>query len=148
MNIAGNGHSTSAEWNVFADPQAAAQVFDSGIQIYLVPLDATNQVALTAQDTPQWRHGGQAANSAADMYDMLLKSSASMGAWDLMTAAIMLDPALCDFQPLHLDVITDAGDNQGQTLSRGPADPNSQVCLHPHADAIRQTLAWVFSNSK
>jgi inosine-uridine nucleoside N-ribohydrolase len=118
------------------------------VQIYLVPLDATNQVVLTGQDTLQWRHGGQAANSAADMYDMLLKSSSSMEAWDLMTAAIMLDPSLCDFQPLHLTVITEDGASQGQTFSRGSADPNVQVCLHPHPDAIRQTLAWVFSNSK
>lgn len=86
-----------------------------------------------------WRPGSQFGGRYVRI--MLLKSSASMGAWDLMTAAIMLDPALCDFQPLHLVVITEAGDNQGQTLSRGPADPNVQVCLHPHADAIRQTLA-------
>jgi purine nucleosidase len=38
----------SAEWNVFADPQAAAVVWASKVPITLVPLDATNKV------TPCW----------------------------------------------------------------------------------------------
>ena len=35
-----------SEWNIIADPQAAQEVFDSGLDLYMVPLDATNQVIL------------------------------------------------------------------------------------------------------
>lgn len=34
----------SAEWNVFADPQAAGVVWASKVPVTLIPLDATNKV--------------------------------------------------------------------------------------------------------
>jgi len=37
----------AAEFNIYVDPQAAALVFDSGIPIAMVPLDATHQVLST-----------------------------------------------------------------------------------------------------
>ena len=41
----------SAEWNVYIDPLAASEVFQSGVPIVLVPLDATNQVRITQKNT-------------------------------------------------------------------------------------------------
>jgi pyrimidine-specific ribonucleoside hydrolase len=138
-----------AEWNIFADPQAAKEVFKAGIDLYLVPLDATNQVLITRQDTGQWRQGGEIADFAADIYDMLLNNWGIENAaiWDLMTAAIMLKPDLCRFQPLHLQVITEAGDTSGQTAAIPGKKVNSSVCLEPDADMIRQILIDVFSGS-
>jgi len=40
-------HDGTAEWNVFWDPEAAARVWDTGIEINLVALESTNQVPLT-----------------------------------------------------------------------------------------------------
>lgn len=37
---------TTAEWNMYADSLAAATVFQSGVPIYLIPLDATHQVPI------------------------------------------------------------------------------------------------------
>jgi inosine-uridine nucleoside N-ribohydrolase len=94
-----NPDNTVAEWNVYADPQAAQEVFQSGLDIYLVPLDATNQVTVTREDVRAWRTGGSTANFAADIYEMLLTSWGvpSAAIWDLMTAAIMVRPELCSF---------------------------------------------------
>src|SRR5574339_435294 len=39
-----------AEWNIIADPQAAKEVFESGLELYMVPLDATNKVILSQAD--------------------------------------------------------------------------------------------------
>lgn len=138
-----------AEWNIFADPQAAKQVFESGIDIYLVPLDATNQVLITRQDTSQWRQGSEIAAFAADIYDMLLNNWGVENApiWDLMTASIMLNPDLCAFQPLSLQVITQEGNTSGQTALIPGEEANVSVCLDPDADKIRQTLTEVFSSS-
>ena len=36
-----------AEWNIYADPVVAAQVFKSGMPITLVPLDATRDAPVT-----------------------------------------------------------------------------------------------------
>ena len=122
---------TVAEWNFIADPQAAKEVFDAGLDIFLVPLDATNQVLVTNQDTNLWRQGGEIADFAADIYDWLLNEVGTGEAliWDLMTAVIMLEPGLCDFTPLQLEVITDKGNTLGQSAIRLEEEPNVSVCL-------------------
>jgi hypothetical protein len=138
-----------AEWNIYADPQAAKEVFESGLDIYLVPLDATNQVSISRDDTSQWRKGSQVAAFAADIYDMLLDNWGVENAaiWDLMTASIMVKPDLCGFKPLHLQVITDQGITSGQTLVAGGVEPNANVCLEPHAALIKQALIEGFSSA-
>lgn len=40
---------SQAELNLYADPEAAKKVFESGVKVTLVPLDATNQVPLTRE---------------------------------------------------------------------------------------------------
>ena len=136
-----------AEWNIYADPQAAKEVFESGLEIYLVPLDATNQVSVSRQDTAVWRRGGASANFAADIYDALFDSwdAEEAPVWDLMTAAIMVTPDLCAFEPLHLEVTTIEGATAGQTVLVANAEPNAYVCLEPDVDLIKQSLKDVFS---
>ncbi len=136
-----------AEWNIYGDVEAANIVFEAGIPIVLVPLDATNQVLITRQDTSQWRAGSAAANLAADFYDMLLTSWNSQDAaiWDLMTAVLMLNPELCTFTPLHLQVVTLEGNTVGQTVVVPGETPNTTVCLQPDAAGIRENLIKVFS---
>ena len=138
-----------AEWNIHADPQAASEVFESGLNINLVPLDATNQVMVTRQDTLQWRQGGDIANFAADIYEGLLNNwhAEEAAIWDLMTAAIMLKPDLCEFTPLHLQVVTQEGVTSGQTVVINGEEANVSVCLKPDAGMIRQTLIDIFSRN-
>ena len=145
-----NSGNTVAEWNIYADPQAAAEVLASGLDIYLVPLDATNEIAVVRQDTEQWRQGGGTAGFAADVYDMLFETwgTGSVAAWDLITAAIMVDPGLCAFQPLRLQVITDEGATSGQTVVVTGGDPNVQVCLDPDGERVKQTFNEVFARSQ
>jgi purine nucleosidase/pyrimidine-specific ribonucleoside hydrolase len=137
-----------ADWNIYSDPVAAQQVLEYGLPIYLVPLDATNQVVITKEDTSQWRAGGRISAFAADMYDMLMNTSGKKDfyIWDLMTAVVMLKPELCTFQPLHLEVITAEGNKSGQMIVTD-GTPNVQVCLQPDADGIRRTLIEIFSAS-
>ncbi len=50
VSVAGNVEpDRAAEWNFHAHPGAAQSVIDSGVPIALVPLDATDQVPLTAE---------------------------------------------------------------------------------------------------
>lgn len=138
-----------AEWNIYADPLAASEVFASGLNLYLVPLDATNQVSLTRQDTGMWRKGGSIPNFAAEIYDSLMGAwdEDEIEMWDLMTAEIMMNPEHCTFTPLRLEVVTAEGAAQGQTrVVDGEA--NMDVCLEPDSDAIKQELAEVFSSRK
>jgi purine nucleosidase/pyrimidine-specific ribonucleoside hydrolase len=138
-----------AEWNFVADPRAAQVVLDSGLDLYLVPLDATNQVFVDFEDTNQWRQGGDIAQFAADVYEWLINVFGHDNAaiWDLMTAAIMLDHSLCGFTDLNLEIITEPGPNLGQSAVVEGAEANISVCLEPDADQIRQNLIEIFSSS-
>lgn len=140
---------TVAEWNIYADPQAASEVFASGLNLYLVPLDATNQVHLTRQDIGVWRKGGSIPDFAADIYDSLMGAwgEDEIEIWDLMTAEIMMNPGHCTSTPLRLEVVTAEGNTQGQTrVVEG--DANVNVCLEPDGEAIKQMLGEVFSSRK
>ncbi len=137
-----------AEWNIYADPQAAEEIFESGLHLFLVPLDATNQVTINQKNTRQWRKGSPVGVLAADIYDMQFSKwgAERTGVWDLMTAAIMVNPDLCEFQPLHLQVVTEEGDTNGQTAVVDGEQPNIQVCLRPDVKQIRQTFDQVLSS--
>ena len=57
---------------------------------------------------------------------------------------MMLKPELCAFQPLHLEVITtEVSKSSPLVVTVGPQ--KVQVCLHPDAYDIRQTLIKGFS---
>jgi purine nucleosidase/pyrimidine-specific ribonucleoside hydrolase len=138
-----------AEWNIYGDPQAAYEVFTSGLDIHLVPLDATNNVKISQTDTGLWRSGGKPALFAADMYDSLMRSNSlnQFAIWDIMTSEIMVTPSLCKFTELHLEVVTTAGDTNGQTSVIPDDKPNVHVCLQPNGSQIIHTLDEVLSAS-
>ncbi len=134
-----------AEWNIYVDPLAASEVFASGLNLYLIPLDATNQVNLTRQDINAWQKGGSIPDFAAEIYNSLMGRWGvdRIEMWDLMTAEIMMNPHHCAFTPLRLEVVTAEGDTQGQTrVVEGEANVN--VCLEPDGNAIKQMLDKVF----
>jgi len=140
---------TYAEWNIYADPLAAKEVFESGVEVYLIPLDATNQVLISEQDTAQWRAGGRTADFAADIYDWLMDNiqQQSTMIWDLMAAEIMLDPDLCAFQERSLEVVIAEGSTFGQTAVVPGAASYVYVCWLPDVARIKQTLIDDFSRS-
>ena len=136
---------TTAEWNIYADPLAASEAFASGLNLYLVPLDATNQILLNHKDTAAWHKGGNIADFAADIYDSRMDSWGrdEIEMWDLVTAELMMNPGHCNFIPLALEVVTAEGDSQGQ-IKVVDAEPNVNVCLDLDGGLIKQTLEQVF----
>ncbi len=138
-----------AEWNIYADPQAAKEVLDAGLEIYLVPLDATDQVTINIEDTRMWRSGGKAAGYAADLYDhsFIDYGMKVTEIWDLLAAVVMVKPELCRFQRISLDVVTNQGNSSGQTVVVPDGALNASVCLQPDPDLVRQTLINTFADS-
>ena len=110
-----------AEWNIYIDPTAANIVFNSGIPIILVPLDATRDVPVTRnfykslenhRDTPP-----------ADLiYDMLTANldfvdSGGFQFWDSLTAAIFTDPSIAKYEEMQLTVVEEEGPESGRTVT-------------------------------
>jgi purine nucleosidase len=139
-----------SEWNIYADPQAAKEVFESGLKMYLIPLDATNLVTISKKDTAQLRKGGRIANFVADIYDswMDFAKRPIFYIWDLMSAMIMIKPELCSFQALHLEVVTARGNSTGQTAVIPGKTPNIDVCLKPDAALIKRMMIDDFLRSR
>jgi pyrimidine-specific ribonucleoside hydrolase len=109
---------TKAEWNYYIDPVAAKIVFESGVPIKLVPLDATNKLPLTEvfiRRTEQLRK--TALGAFVNRTFTWISQSVNNGEyyhWDPLTAVISLNPDLCNkVERLHLVVITDAGSDTG-----------------------------------
>ena len=146
-NLISDSNNRVAEWNILADPQAAKEVFESGLELYMVPLDATNKVILRQADVTPWRQGDKKANMVADLYDIMFSNYGmeTVEIFDLTAAVIMVQPESCVFQPLHLDVITDGGNTLGQTIVIPNTKPNIHACLEPNADQVKQNLNETFS---
>jgi inosine-uridine nucleoside N-ribohydrolase len=148
-NLIPNSSNAVAEWNIISDPQAAQKVFNSGLDLYLIPLDSTNQVIFHQEDIQPWHNGELKAKFSAELYDIMFNEYGWEEAeiFDLGAAVIMVEPETCDFQHLHLDVVTEEGDNLGQTVVNPDDEPNIHVCLDPDSELIMKVLDEAFSSS-
>lgn len=117
--------------------------------MYMVPLDATNQVIHRQEEVLPWHQGDAMSNLAADLYDIMFINYGfeTVEIFDLTAAVIMVQPDLCEFQPLHLDVITEDGNTLGQTVVVPNSEPNMQVCLAPDVAQVKLNLDEIFSSS-
>jgi pyrimidine-specific ribonucleoside hydrolase len=70
--IAEGNQTASAEFNIWTDPEAAARVFESGLDLTMVGLDVTNRAVLTPADADRLRSGGPVGSAAAAMLDFYL----------------------------------------------------------------------------
>ncbi len=134
---------TVSEWNIWADPVAAGEVFAAGIPLHIVPLDATDDVIWTAQDAALWKAAGTPEGTlAGELLTRLLQWWGPSGiyVWDLDTAAVLVDEALCPGRRLHVDVITAKGADEGRTVAREDVAPNSSVCLRLESASVKAAV--------
>ncbi len=143
-NVEQAGHDGSAEWNVFNQPQAAADVIQSGIPITLIPLDATNKVPLTRRFVDRLATQSSVASQlASQSWRLAAQSGDQYYFWDTLTAAAMLDRRVVTIENVKLRVITD-GASQGRTLE----DPNGalvEVAVNASQDKVEKIFLDVLS---
>lgn len=153
VNVPGNIHkdypqieNEVAEWNIWVDPLAASDVFASGLEIHLVPLDATNQVTWGKSDLPGWRRtDAPESGLAVDLIQMTLDAWGVEEAfvWDLVAAIAASWPETCPETRLPLDVVTLPGPEQGRTVPVEQAE-NIYVCLDPDPAKMKAAADAVF----
>jgi len=128
-----------AEFNVWADPEAARIVLRSRIRkITLVPLDATHQALVSLDDCVALRALGTPAGDAAALfterriegYDRTqpMKRPNAAPVHDALAVASIVDPAVITTTFLHVDVETTGELTVGETVvdtnHRGDGEPN------------------------
>jgi inosine-uridine nucleoside N-ribohydrolase len=143
----------AAEFNIHSDPDAAREVFSSGIPVTLVPLDVTRKVTLTREDlAPLGREGsGPTARFIHDATQRALgfmeelEGKASMALHDPLAVAVAIAPSFVETAALHVDVETEGKLTYGMTVAdRRPIRnsfkplPNLKVALE--VDAARFLL--------
>jgi purine nucleosidase len=122
----------AAEYNIACDPEAARRVFESGVKLTVVPLDATGTLALP-EEYIRTLESSDAALAHAVTQLMLLWQAEERRVpvlHDPLTVAVVFDRSLGRFEPMRLQVTGD-----GLTVEQPGEPPNATVCLE--ADATR-----------
>jgi pyrimidine-specific ribonucleoside hydrolase len=66
----GEGNVTpAAEFNIWADPEAARRVFESGLDVTMIGLDVTHQAVITPEHTERLRAAGRVGAMVAELVD-------------------------------------------------------------------------------
>ena len=123
----GEGNTTvSAEFNVYADPEAADIVFRSGVPITMMGLDITHQALLDRSSvdrlaglgTTSGRIAAELTSFALDR-NMAWSGSTTTAIHDAVAVAHLAIPDLIDVAPYHVAVDTGDGPARGRTVCDG-----------------------------
>lgn len=134
----------AAEFNFFADPDAASAVLSSGARIALFGLNLTRQVLLTREHVERVRAATPLAPAWADMMAHYLRirdrsGLGSMPLHDPVTVAYLLEPDAFELRPARVDVETCGTVSLGASVCefRVPARAAANVAFAVAADGER-----------
>ena len=144
----GGNITASAEFNIWADPEAAAEVLATGCDVVMFGLDATHQVRATgARIAALEAVGTPMADTAASMMRFSQRIEREIVGWDAppvhdpCPVAWLLQPALFTLQPCRIAVETDSDLTRGHTAVEFRASVAGSL---PHRWAVSADADEVF----
>jgi inosine-uridine nucleoside N-ribohydrolase len=127
----------AAEFNIWADPEAAAQVFASGIELTMIGLDVTHQALLMTEDAERLRAAGRTGRMVAELYDFFHgfhRDTYGFGGspiHDALAVASAFRPQLVQTAHRHVAIECESELTRGRTVvdlwRRTRAEPNAHV---------------------
>jgi pyrimidine-specific ribonucleoside hydrolase len=147
----GEGNTTpAAEFNIWADPEAARRVFESGIDVTMVGLDVTHQAIVTPEINDELRGAGRAGKLVAELVDFYSRyhrerypELGGSPMHDPVALAYALRPELLEVREARVEVDCSWGLGRGRTnvdfRGRG-RDPNAKVAVGIAADEFIRFL--------
>jgi inosine-uridine nucleoside N-ribohydrolase len=148
----GEGNTTpAAEFNVWADPEAARRVFDSGVDVTMVGLDVTHRALVTPAHAERLRASGRAGRLAAELVDFysqfhrrVYPELGGSPMHDAVAVAHVIDPTLLEVVPARIEVDCAWSAGRGRTdvdtRRRGGLEPNAQVAVDIDGDRFLELL--------
>jgi inosine-uridine nucleoside N-ribohydrolase len=149
----GEGNRTpAAEFNIWADPEAAQRVFSAGLDTTMVGLDVTHRALVTETDTERLRGAGRVGGMVAELLDFYSRfhrirypELGGSPMHDPVCIAHLVDPGLVDVRPAFIDVDCSTGPSAGRTNVdwRGRehfGPPNAKVGLDLDGERFAELL--------
>jgi inosine-uridine nucleoside N-ribohydrolase len=140
----------AAEFNIWADPEAAARVFGSGLDITMVGLDVTHQALVTAERAARLRESGEIGRVVAELLDFFSRFHRETYGWpgppvhDALALAYLIRPALLETVERHVAVDTESELCRGRTVvdlyRRTDRRPNAHVAVEVDAGGFLDLL--------
>ena len=142
---------TTAEFNIFADPHAAQLVLDFGVPVTVVPLDVTHQVILTRKrlEAEIGERGGRLSQFLLDVTRATMEYHQShegfYGAYihDALPVGLLTHPEFFETVEAFVQVETSSDLTRGMTVAdlrpeRPRPKPNARVCVGVNAEIFLQ----------
>jgi inosine-uridine nucleoside N-ribohydrolase len=148
--IAEGNLTPAAEFNIWADPEAAARVFASGLDVTMVGLDVTHRARMTRDHAERLRPRSPIGRFVAELWDFFsVFHRETYGAedapiHDALALAHVVRPAVLETVHRHVDVDCASELSRGRTLvdlwRRTGRAPNAHVATGVDADAFFELL--------
>ena len=146
--IAEGNVTPAAEFNIWCDPEAAARVFASGIDVTMVGLDVTHKALFTQA------HVGQLAGRVGEMVTELLRfydtfhrtvyNFDGSPIHDALAVAHVLNPDLVGTLERNVEIDTESELCRGRTVvdlwQRTDREPNAHVGVEVDSDGFLELL--------
>jgi inosine-uridine nucleoside N-ribohydrolase len=119
----GEGNRTpAAEFNIWADPEAAQRVFADALDTTMVGLDVTHRALITDAHTERMRGAGKVGKVVAELMDFYARfhkarypDLAGSPMHDPVCIAHLVDPTLLDVRDAFIEVDCSTGPSWGRT---------------------------------
>jgi inosine-uridine nucleoside N-ribohydrolase len=140
----------AAEFNIWADPEAATTVFESGIDITMVGLDVTHEAIVGPERVERFRRMGRVGAIVAEWVDFYSLYHRATYGWDgppvhdALAVAAVIRPELLETAHRSVAIETASELCRGRTVvdlyPRGDSSPNAHVAVGVDAEAFLDLL--------
>jgi inosine-uridine nucleoside N-ribohydrolase len=140
----------AAEFNIWADPESAAQVFAAGIDLTMIGLDVTHEALLMTADAERLRASGRTGRMVAELYDFFHRFHADTYGFggspihDAVALAYVFRPDLVRTEHRHVAIECVSELNRGRTVvdlwRRTGQEPNAHVGVSVDGRAFVELL--------
>jgi inosine-uridine nucleoside N-ribohydrolase len=148
--IAEGNVTPAAEFNIWADPEAAARVFSSGLDVTMIGLDVTHKALLLPEHADRLRTSGRTGAFVADLFAFYHRFHAETynlpgsPVHDAVAVAFVVRPELVTTLHRNVVVETDSELCRGRTVvdlwQRTDREPNCAVGVDIDSEAFLALL--------
>jgi inosine-uridine nucleoside N-ribohydrolase len=148
--IAEGNVTPAAEFNVWADPEAAHRVFTSGVDVTMIGLDVTHKALLYPDVVEGLRASGRVGRLVGELYDFYHGHHVRMYGWegspvhDALAVGHVIRHDLVRTEHRHVEIDTGREPGRGRTYvdlwNRTEKEPNAHVGVDVDASTFIDVL--------